>query len=255
MKKYDLFLALMLTICLSIVFYSVAGQTQENSDLKRINLLNESKGDGAAPASANDINTQNSLPDKTSQPQSQTPLKKFGYAIAVAADFGAGLHEQADVRFKFDAGGAVGLEAQMRFVQLKHWRFGLNLGVMHFAHSPQKGTPDIRVTSKRNRFTSLASVEFYTKAFFVNGQLGAGFMILNAETRLIQNGVSSVSDNTGLNPGPMAGLETGVELGEHFFKWNREFRLALHSDWLRHDQRDELTVLMQLSFQLFSSFK
>ena len=243
------------TIIFATALCSATGMAQDAGQLKPLTTQEPSKSNVVTHDSYDDTKNKTSNSDTNATPPSATQQSKMGYAIAVATDFGSGLHEQADVRNSFDAGGAVGLEAQMRFVQLKHLQFGFNLGLMHFAHSPENGTPNIRVATKLNRFTSLATVEFFTRAFFVNGQLGAGFMIISVESELIQNGVSSVSNNAGLNPGPMAGLEIGMEMGEHFFKWHREFRFGLHSDWMRHDQRDEITILMQLSIQLFSTFK
>ncbi|MBN2714587.1 MAG: hypothetical protein JXX14_01955 [Deltaproteobacteria bacterium] len=246
----------------------VSGAAQENAGLKPLPPL-PPPPPPPPPAqqlesppitdSHGDLNTVNVPPPVFSNTVSEESLKgaspsAVGFAIAVAGDFGLGLHESADVRNSFDAAGVIGLESQLRFIQLTKLRFGVNLGVAHFAHTTSKGTSAIKVSSRMNRLTSLASVELYKSAFFFNGQAGAGFMILGVESTLVQNGVAHTSSNTGFDPGFMAAMAVGLEFGHHFFKWKREARLAFHSDWMRHDERDEIVFAIQISIGLYSSF-
>ncbi len=206
----------------------------------------------AVSAEASDPGSQTETVATAQEPRSSSVL---GIALAANALIGGGFHEKADVRNTFDTGVSLGLGLMTRVVELSSFRFGLNLGYVYFSSENTRKSAVIKVLSKKNRLHCMAFAEFYRKAFFVNAQMGAGFMVYSIETTLIQSSRKTVSSNVGIDPGFMTGLSIGLELGEHLFHISREFRISVYSDWTRHDERDEFIIGGLVSFELFSIFK
>jgi hypothetical protein len=203
-------------------------------------------------AEASDPGSQTESAAATQEPRSNSVL---GIALAANGLIGGGFHESADVRNTFDTGVSLGLGLMTRVVELSSFRFGLNLGYVYFSNENIRKSAVIEVLSKKNRLHCMAFAEFYRKAFFVNAQMGAGFMVYSVETTLVQSSRKTVSSNVGIDPGFMTGLSIGLELGEHVFHISRELRVSVYSDWTRHDERDEFIIGGLISFELFSTFK
>ncbi|MBN2530085.1 MAG: hypothetical protein JXR76_27085 [Deltaproteobacteria bacterium] len=181
----------------------------------------------------------------------------FGFAVAPSFLVGGGLHEKADVRNKFNTGAAVGGGVDFRFFEIRHLRLGLNLNFLHFTYVNDKGNGTIDVTSKINRLASLAVVEFYHKLFFVNGQVGAGFMIIDRDATFVHIGNSEIteSNTVGIDTGFSSGLEVGMEFKLDMLPRKNAIRVFVHSDWMRRDERDDIVILAGVSFQAYSTFK
>lgn len=201
---------------------------------------------------SSEADNQNKSTDTVQESRSNSVL---GVSLAANALIGGGFHEKADVRNTFDTGVSLGLGLMTGIVELSSFRFGLNLGYVYFSTENSRKSAVLEVQSKKNRLHCMAFAEFYRKAFFVNAQMGAGFMVYSVETTLVQSSRETVSSNVGVDPGFMTGLSLGLELGENVFRISRELRISLYSDWTRHDERDEFVIGGLISFELFSTFK
>ena len=129
---------------------------------------------------------------------------------------------------KFIRGAALGAEIDWGVFVLGPHRAVIGVGFLWFSPERESGTEEISVATKYTRFDFTGGYDFTWKLIVAGVQVGAALAVNRVTTTYGEPGVQVVGDEvvfyepvdpevrerTGADPGFLAGLSVGVELGE-----------------------------------------
>jgi len=180
------------------------------------------------------------------------------FSLSSGIRIGASMQEQSPNNRIFDPGLVAGPEISFNFLRLKGLRLGINTGWLFFAAMREKHTEALEMTTRYNRLDFSARIDFLIKAFLLNMRIGSGMMIISTDTSWDRdwnshqsNEDTRIVEHTGVEPGFIAGLGVGAEVGKSWWKIDRKLFFTVQSDWQRRGNRDELTVWFLADIELF----
>jgi hypothetical protein len=169
---------------------------------------------------------------------------------------------------KFIRGAAIGGEIDWGVFALGPHRAVVGVGFLWFSPERDSGSFEVRVATKYTRFDFTAGYDFTWKLLVAGVQVGAALAVNRVTTTYGQPGWQRVGDelvfyepvdpvvreHVGADPGFLAGLSVGIEVGE---LWGVSDLLEIRakSDYVLRGARNEFTALGVIVFWPMALFR
>lgn len=184
---------------------------------------------------------------ESAKTQKNTSGFRWAPALDLGIRLGVGLQEDSLNNREFSSGFIVGPEMAFNPIKFRNHQLSLSTGFLHFTNSVKKGTDSVWMTTTYNRMDICLGGIFNWGGFVLNSKIGSGLMFISTSTHYL----SDTRKHSGVDPGFLLGLGTGIDIGKLAFKLNRKIVLSVQSDWLRRGNRDEFTIFGVLSAELW----
>lgn len=173
----------------------------------------------------------------------------FDNKLWVNPVLGLSLLESSLNNGQFGAGFAFGFQVEYDIARIKANTLGCGFSFIAMSNTVSKGTDQISMETRYRRAGITANYRYGLPNFYWGLKAGLGLTIIGNEVQFLMDDQLQRSKTVGVDPGFLAGLSIGTEVGKRFMKLKKGIRVGGEFEWNRRGRRDEMAILMVMAFQ------